>query len=88
MEPQEIKEGTPALYSIGSDDWSGRIVEILRNGRTLVWLGSRHEDTPENRKRAAEKFTRRKDGRYFLEGKKYGELHVGDASPTSLAREF
>lgn len=71
--------GTPALYRIGSDRHAGRIVEVKRNGRTLIWEGSHGH---------REIFTLRADGRYLLERRAYGALLVGNTSPTYLDPDF
>lgn len=79
--------GMPALYCIGSDSYAGRIVEVTRNGRTIVWLGERDEDTPENRKERAHKFNLCKDGAFRGKGR-CGRLYVGDDSATDLDPSF
>jgi hypothetical protein len=71
--------GMPANYEIGSDCWFGKIVEVSRSGRMVVWQG--HGGS-------CETFTRRRDGSYRLRGQNCGRLHLGDDSPTELDPSF
>ena len=70
---------TPALFTIGSDSYSGTIIESRRNNRELVWKSETGNQNV---------FTLRKDGKYLLKGGQCGYLTIGDDSPTKLDPGF
>ncbi len=66
-----IVVGMPATYHIGSDSYGGTIVDIKRNGRTLVFQLTYQ--------RVAEEFTLRKSGTFYAKGSNCGYLTLGVA---------
>src|SRR5271166_6160432 len=70
--------GMPATYRIGSDAYAGKITEVLRNGKTVVWTRT-NDATGELVPGFTNRCTLRRFGRYIATGGNHGDLKLGVA---------